>query len=378
MGEVRVKDRQDVTIYRDEFAYASHPTVAKLHSGDYLVAFNESLVRQPFIHPPSDPRYVNLVSRSRDGGFTWETPRVAPGYEWTGVECPGITQISSGEVLLNQWQFKWYPLEAGRKLAARTSDPEEILVFDPARRQWRPFAEDVDWERSPFPWARGDSGCFVSVSRDDGATWDTTVKVDISPHRRGYSPRPPTELEDGTLLLSLGGHDAYRVIYVVRSTDRGKSWGRQVAVAAGSPEFSFCEPSILALTDGKVIVVWRENSQGRLCQSDSYDGGRTWTAIRRTEMWGYPCHLVRLTDGRILCIYGYRRPPYGIRACLSVDQGETWDHAHELIIRDDMKNSNLGYPTAIEEDDGAIFAAYYGENAEGVTYVMGSHFRLPN
>jgi hypothetical protein len=125
MGEVRVKDRQDVTIYRDEFAYASHPTVAKLHSGDYLVAFNESLVRQPFIHPPSDPRYVNLVSRSRDGGFTWETPRVAPGYEWTGVECPGITQISSGEVLLNQWQFKWYPLEAGRKLAARTSDPEE-------------------------------------------------------------------------------------------------------------------------------------------------------------------------------------------------------------------------------------------------------------
>ena len=39
MGEVRVKDRQDVTIYRDEFAYASHPTVAKLHSGDYLVAY---------------------------------------------------------------------------------------------------------------------------------------------------------------------------------------------------------------------------------------------------------------------------------------------------------------------------------------------------
>jgi hypothetical protein len=50
---------------------------------------------------------------------------------------------------------------------------------------------------------------------------------------------------------------------------------------------------------------------------------------------------------------------------------------HELIIRDDMKNSNLGYPTAIEQDDGTIFAAYYGENAEGVTYVMGSHFELP-
>ena len=69
MGNVRVKDRRDVTIYRDEFAYVSHPTVAKLQSGDYLVAFNESLVRQPYTHPPSDPRYVNLVSRSRDGGI---------------------------------------------------------------------------------------------------------------------------------------------------------------------------------------------------------------------------------------------------------------------------------------------------------------------
>ena len=102
-----------------------------------------------------------------------------------------------------------------------------------------------------------------------------------------------------------------------------------------------------------------------------------WTPIRQTDMWGYPCHLVRLTDGRILCIYGYRRPPYGIRACISVDQGETWDMARELIIRDDMKNSNLGYPTAIEQDDGTIFAAYYGENEEGVTYVLGSHFELP-
>ena len=72
-----------------------------------------------------------------------------------------------------------------------------------------------------------------------------------------------------------------------------------------------------------------------------------------------------------------RQPPFGIRACLSSDEGATWDHENELIIRDDMRNSNLGYPTAIQEDDGAIFATYYGEDAEGVTYVMGSHFQLP-
>ena len=33
-----------------------------------------------------------------------------------------------------------------------------------------------------------------------------------------------------------------------------------------------------------------------------------------------------------------------------------------------LKNSNLGYPTAIEQDDGTIFAAYYGEK-RGRRYV---------
>ena len=100
MGQLPVKDREDVVIYRDPFAYISHPCITKLANGDYLVAFNESLRRKRILHPPSDPRFMNLVSRSRDGGQTWEMPRVVPGYEWTGVECPGIVQISTGEVLL--------------------------------------------------------------------------------------------------------------------------------------------------------------------------------------------------------------------------------------------------------------------------------------
>ena len=104
---------------------------------------------------------------------------------------------------------------------------------------------------------------------------------------------------------------------------------------------------------------------------------RSWTPPRETPIWGYPAHLVLLADGRVLCIYGHRRPPYGIGACLSIDEGETWDHDNEVVIRDDMINSNLGYPTAIQEIDGRIFTAYYGEDEEGVTYVMGSHFGLP-
>jgi hypothetical protein len=33
--------------------------------------------------------------------------------------------------------------------------------------------------------------------------------------------------------------------------------------------------------------------------------------------------------------------------------------------------------TAIQEENGGIFAAYYGEDEAGITYLMGSRFDLP-
>src|SRR4051812_47960450 len=97
----------------------------------------------------------------------------------------------------------------------------------------------------------------------------------------------------------------------------------------------------------------------------------------RCRSGGYPAHLLQLADGRLLTIYGIRRAPFGIRACLSADDGATWDVEHELIIRDDLPNSNLGYPTAVQLPDGRIFAAYYGEDETGLTHTIGSSFRLP-
>ncbi len=367
-----VVDRVDVTVYRDPAAYTSHPCVTRLANGDLLVAFNESLPRRPWLHPPTDPRYVNLVARSRDGGQTWLAPRVAPSYEVTGVECPSITQLSSGAVVLVQWQFRWYPLETARKLARSDDSPDILLPLSRDSRGKRPTT-DADWGNSAFPWARADRGLLISISTDDGATWDQTVVASTAPFRRGYSPRPPCELPDGSVLLALGSHDEQGAIYVLRSADGGRSWDPPVVVSDGPP---MGEPTIAALPSGKLIVLSRERS-GFLHQNDSYDGGRTWTPTRRTPIWGFPPHLLRLSDGRLLVVYGIRRPPFGVRACLSADDGETWDYDHELVIRDDMLNENLGYPTAVELPDGQIFAAYYGEDAAGVTHIVGSTFRLP-
>lgn len=76
-------------------------------------------------------------------------------------------------------------------------------------------------------------------------------------------------------------------------------------------------------------------------------------------MWGWPAHVLELKDGRLLCSYGYRRAPLGVRATLSHDGGKTWDYANEMVIRDDGGAPDLGYPTSIQLADGRVLLAYY-------------------
>jgi hypothetical protein len=64
-----------------------------------------------------------------------------------------------------------------------------------------------------------------------------------------------------------------------------------------------------------------------------------------------------LVDGRLALIYGYRSPPYGIRARLSNDAGLTW--SKELVLRNDAGCWDLGYPRSVQRADGKIVSAYY-------------------
>jgi len=67
--------------------------------------------------------------------------------------------------------------------------------------------------------------------------------------------------------------------------------------------------------------------------------------------------MIRLEDGRIALTYGYRGTPYGIRARISTDKGQTW--GDEIILRDDGGGWDLGYPRTVQRTDGKCVTAYY-------------------
>ena len=297
---------------------------------------------------------------------------MVPGWDWYGVECPGLAQLTDGTVVLNQWQFLWYPLDVGRKLY---SQGKEIWVETGQRRGFHIADKETDWSRARLPWCRANGGCYVHLSSDGGRTWDRTVKIDTSPYVGGYTPRGVVQLSDGTVLMVTVDQPLNRHVFAVHSPDGGNTWKKPVFVGSKGDE-DVSEPAVAVLPADKVVAMIRNDNTRHLHQSESRDSGRSWGPLRRTPIWGHPAALLVLSDGRLLCTYGHRRKPFGIRACLSRDGGSTWDYDRELVIRDDFPNGNLGYPVTIEYEPGRLFTIYYGEDSDGATCIWGSHWRL--
>jgi hypothetical protein len=172
--------------------------------------------------------------------------------------------------------------------------------------------------------------------------------------------------------------------FVLRSADDGETW-ELVTVAkpvadAKEGKTGFDETALAETPDGRVIAMMRPDPDrhGHLWQSVSGDGGKTWSQPVKTPMWGYPAHLLVLRNGHVLCSYGYRRAPMGIRACLSRDGGRTWDIEREFVLRADGKRSgsDLGYPLTTELEDGTLLTLYYFTCGDGITHVAATRWRV--
>ena len=111
---------------------------------------------------------------------------------------------------------------------------------------------------------------------------------------------------------------------------------------------------------------YKDSSGADLWQAESWDAGYTWSAPRRiTEHKEHPADLLRLADGRILLAYGHRKPPFGVRAMVSHDDGATWDVGHKITLVAECTSGDCGYPSSVQRDDGKILTAYYAHESFG-------------
>ncbi|MGH7489554.1 MAG: sialidase family protein, partial [bacterium] len=218
-----VKVGATVVIYRREHAYSSHPFITIARDGAWLLVFSHSIRQSVDVHPGSDPFFVDMVTRSTDQGATWELPRVAPSYDWYGVEVAGIATLSTGEVVLNQLRWKFAPTEEARRqwlagdrswyvsvpgwLGWGKSGDQDRDDWDQRAHHWVVASSEEDWANHRYPFARGEDGTYVHISDDDGRTWSRSSTIDCAPYISAYSRPGALELENGHLILAMQSHD---------------------------------------------------------------------------------------------------------------------------------------------------------------------------
>jgi len=159
-------------------------------------------------------------------------------------------------------------------------------------------------------------------------------------------------------------------VMCVKTTDGGKNWNF-VSWIGPEPEGFSIMPASVRLSDKEILVTTRrrEASQRFIDAYLSQDNGATWNPLDNPVEncgQGNPPAMVKMKDGRICLIYGYRaleddinnnRDRSEIRAKLSKDNGRTW--SKDYVLRNDGSGKDLGYPRVVQRADGKIVALYY-------------------
>ena len=347
--------------------YFGWPTVGRLEDGTLIVA--SSGLRMQHVDPTG--RTVILISR--DDGASWSSPRVINDSPFDDRDG-GVIGLGGEKALVT-----WFTSDTRHYVPGWEKDYLDVIK------------PGMTWQTEA--WASKFVGAWTSRTEDGGATWTQPTRCPVN------SPHGPTRLKSGDLLylgkvfngdmvsLTAGKGD----VIATTSRDDGETWDTLgvVPYVKGTSESSLHEAHVCEAPSGKLVGLIRvERVDADLAedglqpfshiQTESSDGGRTWTTPKPWGFRGSPPHLMTHSTGAIVCVYGHREATgSGQRASISHDEGATWTHS--LILRDDGPDTDLGYPSSVELDDGSIFTVYYQKprTAADKPALLSTRWRLP-
>ncbi len=342
-----VEQRRVIT--RRPHLYHGWPTLARRANGELLLV--SSAGREAHVCPFGR---VELM-RSRDGGESWSFARVVIDGPIDDRDA-GVVETTKGSLLITTFTSVAYEERLRKALAAKPGSdkawPAEKI------RRWQAVHERVGPADREI-----ELGSWMIRSTDGGRSWSKPYRSPVN------SPHGPVPLSDGRLLYAgklfwygrAGQHQGR--IGVCESVDDGKSWRwlAEIPTRPGDDFNEYHELHAVEAADGTIIAQIRNHNptnHRETLQSESRDGGKSWSMPSPIGVEGYPSHLLRLRDDRLLMSYGHRTKPLGNQARISSDHGRTWSAA--IILSDDGTSTDLGYPSTVELDEpGHLVSVWY-------------------
>ena len=234
-----------------ETTYDAFPAAELLQNGDILVAF-----RSGSTHISNDGEI--MLARSSNGGSTWSTSQI---YDEVGIDDRiniGLTQLSDGTLIL-------------------------------------PFSKYYGFE---------DVNSYILKSSDNGQTWGAPIQVTEPQTKYTFPYGKIIELTNGTLLMpGYGGNTGQTSRSVLlQSVDDGDTWTLKSTIAYDGVK-NYNETSVVKVSDTNYVAIVRgEDSPPNMYQTNSTDGGLTWSAPTLLFEGSSPSAIKLANNDLLLCV----------------------------------------------------------------------------
>ena len=277
----------------------------------------------------------HVLARSLDGGETWKIERPASLKAPPGMKQAGVPTEGGGrEAVPSPGGFDF--TRSGFALTARMASihtgPSRFYVTYDKGHQWQ----------GPF---------MVPDFDTPGVAARTDYLIDGKREMTIFLTAGKSNRKEGRVLCA-------------RTTDGGKTFQKLswVCPEPAGEDYAIM-PSSVRLSRETILTTIRHRQYIAAWRSD--DNGATWRMIGQPvddTGGGNPPALLKLPDGRLVLTYGFRNPPYSIRARVSSDEGQTW--SKDLMLREDGGAWDLGYTRTVRRLDGNLVTTYYYNTAK--------------
>lgn len=334
------------TISQTPGLYIGWPTMTRRKNGQLILAWSGG--REHHVCPMGR---VDMM-RSNDNGATWTWPRTLLDGAIDDRDA-GVLETAKGSLLVTTFTSLAYQPQLDKQIAlANKSAAQTSRWPDEKLQRWRSVHDRMSASER-----QAELGQWMIRSTDGGVTWSQRYSTIVN------SPHGPVQLSDGRLIYA--GKELWTgdgAVGVCESTDDGASWHwlGKIPTRKGDDSENYHELHAVEANDGRIIVHIRNHNKPNdreTLQSESDDGGKTWTTPHSIGVWGLPSFLMKLSDGRLLMTYGHRRKPLGIQARLSLDDGASW--GDPMIVYGDGTSGDLGYPSTVQFADGDLLTVWY-------------------